>query len=251
MQELENEVLICGYGEKGKEIGELLTSCNQTYDIYDKNIPEYNISLGIHYKICFVCVRCDGDENSFNDSNLIECLNNIQSDEFILISNLPINEVTRLRNLTKKNIIVLFQYKDTIYLGGDDSHISKIAYFIKEVFNNSNLKPKFKFLTKEEIEIFQISINLYNSLVYNYYNCINDICNENNISFMKVQSELIDNNIPDIFIDNRFPYYDDKDIDQNVRFIKKKCKLAETCDDMNTDRKIFIKKCTNNGIVEL
>ena len=54
MQELENEILICGYGEKGKEIGELLTSCNQTYDIYDKNIPEYNISLGIHYKICFV-----------------------------------------------------------------------------------------------------------------------------------------------------------------------------------------------------
>ena len=218
-------ILIVGYGIVGRNLHNELQKLNP--DIYDKYKIEHNTKKNIKYDLAFICVDTPLIDYHLDISQVINAINENDSELYVIKSTCPIGTVDKLKEETGKRIIFSpeyygntphcnnFEFNFTI-LGGDKQDCVDIIQILQSCYD---ARHTFRMTDSKTAELVKFMENSFLATKVSFCNQFYEICIKYNLSYEELRELfLLDPrvNSSHTFVYKDKPYWDSHCLNKDV-----------------------------------
>ena len=223
-------ILIVGYGVVGKNLNNELI--NLKPDIYDKYKDDINTKRKIKYDITFICVDTPLKNDMFDTTEILNAINENDSEIYVIKSTCPLGTVDELKKLTGKRIIFSPEYQgDTQHcknfdfnftiLGGDKEDCIEVIQALQYCYDG---RHSFRITDSKTAELVKFMENSFLATKVSFCNQFYEISKKHGINYEELRELFIlDKRLGEshTFVYKESPYWDSHCLNKDVPYIAK------------------------------
>ena len=226
-------ILIVGYGVVGKNLTNEIIKLKP--DIFDKYKKEFNSKRKIKYDIAFICVdtpliKQPLKVSELDTSEVLNAINENDSEIYVLKSTCPIGTVDKLKALTGKRIIFSPEYYggtqhcnnfefDFTILGGDKQDCIEVIQALQYCYDG---RHQFRITDSKTAELVKFMENSFLATKVSFCNQFYEISKKHGISYEELRELFIlDKRLGEshTFVYKDSPYWDSHCLNKDVHYI--------------------------------
>ena len=221
-------VLIVGYGVVGSNLASELFKLHP--DIYDKYKSGCNTKRDIKYELTFICVDTPLIDNVLDVTEVLNAINDNDSEIYVIKSTCPLGTVDKFKQLTGKRILFSPEYYggtqhcnnfefDFTILGGDKQDCIDVIQLLQYCYDG---RHTFRITDSKTAELVKFMENSFLATKVSFCNQFYEISKKHGISYEELRELFIlDKRLGEshTFVYRDSPYWDSHCLNKDVPYI--------------------------------